>query len=197
MMGSVLYDYCGSLYANMTNRCPSRCVFCVRNAARGLGTADNLWLESEPSVDDMIREFHKWNMNRYRELVFCGYGEPTERFDDIVKVAEHVRRRYGCSIRLNTNGLGNLVNGRDVVPEMAGVFDSVSISLNAPCREVYDEICPSRFEGAYDAVISFTESCIGIIPDITVSVVSGIITQSQEDECERMASEWGIGFRSR
>lgn len=197
-MGAVLYDYCGSLYVNMTNRCPSRCVFCVRDAKEGLGTAGSLWLEREPTVDEMHREFHRWRMDRYGEVVFCGYGEPTERFDDIVKVAKHVRAKYGCRTRLNTNGLGDLINGRSIAGEVAEAFDSVSISLNAPDADTYDGICPSRFGSkSYPAILRFVESCIGRMRDVTVSVVSGTISGSQEYECERMAQKWGVGFRSR
>ena len=197
-MSDILYRYCGSLYVNMTNRCPNRCVFCVRNGTDGLGSADSLWLEKEPTVDEMYREFHKWNMKEYDEVVFCGYGEPTERFDDMMKIAEHIHTKYNKRVRLNTNGLGSLINGRDIVPEMVGRIDRISISLNAPNAERYDEVCRSRFgKDAFPAILDFIKECRERIPGVTVSVVSGSISQAEEDECERMARSMNVAFRSR
>ena len=197
-MSDILYRYCGSLYVNMTNRCPNRCTFCVRNATDALGSADSLWLEREPTVDELYREFHKWNMKDYEEVVFCGYGEPTERFDVLLKVADHIHAKYGKRVRLNTNGLGSLINGRDIVPEMAGKIDRISISLNAPNAERYDEVCRSRFGlEAFPAILEFIRECRETIPSVTVSVVSGSISQAEEDECERMARSMNVAFRSR
>ena len=79
---------------------------------------------------EVIAEFEKFNMDEYEEVVFCGFGEPTERFDVLIKVAEYVKKTYGKKTRINTNGVGNLVNGRDIVPEMEGLIDTISISLN-------------------------------------------------------------------
>ena len=197
-MSDILYRYCGSLYVNMTNRCPNRCVFCVRSSTDALGSADSLWLEKEPTVDEMYREFHKWNMKEYDEVVFCGYGEPTERFDDMMKIAEHIHTKYNKRVRLNTNGLGSLINGRDIVPEMVGRIDRISISLNAPNAERYDEVCRSRFgKDAFPAILDFIKECRERIPGVTVSVVSGFISQAEEDECERMARSMNVAFRSR
>ena len=197
-MSDILYRYCGSLYVKMTNRCPNRCTFCVRNSTDALGSADSLWLDKEPTVDELYREFHKWNMKDYEEVVFCGYGEPTERFDVLLKVADHIHAKYGKRVRLNTNGLGSLINGRDIVPEMAGKIDRISISLNAPNAERYDEVCRSRFGlEAFPAILEFIRECRETIPGVTVSVVSGSISQAEEDECERMARSMNVAFRSR
>lgn len=197
-MSSVVYSYCGSLYVNMTNKCPNRCTFCVRNSTDSLGSADSLWLDREPTVDEICREFHKWNMRKYDEVVFCGYGEPTERFDAMLKVADHIHEKYNRYVRLNTNGLGCLINGRNIVPEMKGRIDRVNISLNAPDAVRYDQVCRSRFGlDAFPAILDFIRDCRENINGVTVSVVSGSITQAEEDECMRMASEMGVGFRSR
>lgn len=197
-MSDILYRYGGSLYVNMTNRCPNRCTFCVRSCSDGLGSADSLWLEREPTIDELYREFHKWNMNDFEEVVFCGYGEPTERFTDMLKLAEHIHWKYGKRVRLNTNGLGCLINGRDIVPEMKGKIDSVSISLNAPNAERYDEVCRSKFgSDAYPALLEFIRECRETIPSVTVSVVSGSITQAEEDECGRIANELRVAYRVR
>ena len=195
---TILYRYGGSLYINMTNRCPNQCTFCVRNLTDGLGTAGSLWLEKEPTVDEMYREFHNWNMKDFDEVVFCGYGEPTERLDELKKIADHIHWKYHKKVRLNTNGLGNLINGRDIVPELAECLDSISISLNAPNAARYQEVCRSRFgEDAYPAIIEFIKACKETIPDVTVSVVSGSITQAEEDECGRIAESLGVRYRVR
>ena len=197
-MSDILYRYGGSLYVNMTNRCPNRCTFCVRSCSDGLGSADSLWLEREPTIDELYREFHKWNMNDFEEVVFCGYGEPTERFTDMLKLAEHIHWKYGKRVRLNTNGLGCLINGRDIVPEMKGKIDSVSISLNAPNAERYDEVCRSKFgSDAYPALLEFIRECRERIGGVTVSVVGGYIPQSSEEECARIAERMNVRFRVR
>ena len=197
-MSDILYRYGGSLYVNMTNRCPNKCTFCVRSCSDGLGSADSLWLDREPTMDELYREFHKWNMNDFAEVVFCGYGEPTERFADMMKLAEHIHWKYGKRVRLNTNGLGCLINGRDIVPEMKGKIDAVSISLNAPNAERYHEVCRSRFGlDAYPAILDFIRACRETIPSVTVSVVSGSITQAEEDECGRIANELRVAYRVR
>ena len=197
-MSDILYRYCGSLYVNMTNRCPNRCVFCVRSSTDALGSAESLWLDREPTVDELYREFHKWNMREYEEVVFCGYGEPTERFDDMMKVAEHIHTKYGKRVRLNTNGLGSLINGRDIVPEMVGRIDRVSISLNAPNAVKYDGICRSRYGlDAYPAIIEFIKECRELIPGVTASIVSGYMTQAEEDECEGIARSLNVAYRVR
>ncbi len=195
---TISYRYGRNIYLNMTNRCPNSCTFCVRNCRDSLGDADSLWLDEEPTVEETMESLDRYVPGSYDEVVFCGYGEPTERFDDIVKVANLIHERLGKKVRLNTNGLGNLINGRDIIPEMKGVFDSVSISLNAPDAGTYMSLCSPEFgDGSYDSLISFIEGCRDTVGDVTVSVVSGTISQAQEDECERIASRLGVRYRCR
>lgn len=103
---TILYRYGSTYYINMTNRCPCRCVFCVRNNTDHLGDAECLWLDGEPSVEDVMRELRSVDLSESREVVFCGYGEPTERFDDVKEVARRIKAEYGKPVRLDTNGLG-------------------------------------------------------------------------------------------
>ena len=142
---SILYRYGSTYYINMTNRCPCRCVFCVRDSTPRLGDADSLWLDHEPTVDEVMEELRKVDLSKSREVVFCGYGEPTERFEDVLECARRIKAEFGKPVRLDTNGLGSLINGRDIVPEMEGVFDSVSISLNAPNSDEYQEVSRPSF----------------------------------------------------
>ena len=195
---SILYRYGSTYYINMTNRCPCRCVFCIRNSTPRLGDADSLWLDHEPTVDEIIEAIRKVDTSSSREIVFCGYGEPTERFDDLKECARRIKEEFGKPVRLDTNGLGNLINGRDIVPEMEGLIDSVSISLNAPNEEEYLEVTKSRFgPGSYQAVLDFIRECRQRICGVTVSVVGGSISPGSEEECSRMARQMNVAFRVR
>ncbi len=194
---SILYRYGSRWYINMTNRCPCRCEFCVRNDTRRLGDADDLWLKSEPSAGEIEAEISR-RASDAEEIVFCGYGEPTERLGTLLEVAGWIRRNTHASIRLDTNGLGNLINGRDIVPELAGAIDAVSVSLNASDAEEYQELCRPAFgPGSYDALLAFIEEIRGSVPDVTVSVVGGTIPEESLEKCERMAGSWGVRFRVR
>ena len=195
---SILYRYGSTYYINMTNRCPCRCVFCVRNSTPRLGDADSLWLDHEPTVDELLEEIRGVDLSDSREIVFCGYGEPMERFDDLKEAARRIKDEFGLRVRVDTNGLGNLINGRDIVPEMVGLVDSVSISLNASGPEEYLEVTRSKYgPGSYDAVLGFISECRESIGDVTVSVVGGSISSESEDACASIAREMGVRFRVR
>ena len=195
---TIAYSYKRNLYLNLTNRCPNRCCFCVRNQKKGLGDAKDIWLDKEPTVDEVVEELDRWDMSLYDEIVFCGYGEPTERMDDLLTIADIIHDRYDKRVRLNTNGLCNLINGRDVIPDMKGRIDNVSISINAPNAERYLEICDPKFGiESYDALISFIEGCVGIVPGVTVTTVSGSITDGEEKECAAIAKRLGVRYFSR
>lgn len=194
---SILYRYESTWYINMTNRCPCRCTFCVRNSTRRLGDADDLWLDREPTVDEIMAEIRS-KASGAKEIVFCGYGEPTERLEDLVEVAGRIHAETGARVRLDTNGLGNLINGRDIVPDLAQAIDSISISLNAPDADGYMEVCRPGFgEDSYPSLIGFIEEAKDLIPDVTVSVVGGSISEESEEECRRMSESWNVRFRVR
>lgn len=122
-IGSVLYDYGRGLYANITNRCPCRCEFCIRDMTDGLGSADSLWLKREPAVEEVVDMLAEWDLSLYDELVFCGYGEPLERLDDLLKIAGYVKSHTHLSVRINTNGLADLIHGRETAGDLAGLID--------------------------------------------------------------------------
>lgn len=130
---TILYEVYDNLYVNLTNRCPCNCTFCLRQTRDSMDVKQHsLWLEHEPTVDEVKDEFRKFDMSKYKEVVFCGFGEPTERLDALLELAAFVKQNYGKPIRVNTNGLANLIWERDVTPEFAGLVDTVSISLNTP-----------------------------------------------------------------
>ncbi len=199
-IGDVFYEYGGGLYANITNKCPDRCEFCIRYMVDSLGGADSLWLKREPTMEEILELLDQWDLSKFEELVFCGYGEPTERLPELIETAEYARSKApGLKIRLNTNGLSDLINGRDTLPELNSVLDRISVSLNAKGPEEYLALCHPRFGiGAFEAMLDFTRRAKECIPDVTMSVVSGSIPYQDIEPCRRIAEEEiGVKFRVR
>ena len=198
MNNTILYEVHNGIYVNLTNRCPCACVFCLRNTTDRVGRSDRLWLEKEPTVTEIEAEFALRDMTKYEEVVFCGFGEPTERLDALKEVAAFVKARYGLPIRVNTNGLGDLVNGRSIAPELAGLVDVVSISLNTPNRARYMENVRPRFgEASFDALLSFAKDCVRYVPKVVLSTVATTLTADEEAECAEIARSIGATYRIR
>ncbi|MGN0144058.1 MAG: TIGR04100 family radical SAM protein [Clostridium sp.] len=194
----ILYKVHNSIYVNLTNKCPCACTFCLRKTMNHVGESSNLWLEREPSAEEVINEFKKWDVESFDEVVFCGFGEPTEAFDVLIKTAEFIKNTYDISIRINTNGLGNLVQGKDIVPMMKGLIDSVSISLNDPDPEEYNNLVRSKFgEKSFDAMISFAKECTKVIPKVIMTTVSTTISKEDEEKCQKICDEIGAVYRIR
>ena len=157
-IGDVLYDYASGLYVNLTNRCPCQCEFCIRDMVDSLGDADSLWLKREPTVSEVKEMLGQWKLPNYTELVFCGYGEPMERLDDVQQLCRYVKETTHLKTRINTNGLSDLLHGRRTAPELSGLVDAISISLNAASAEKYDRLCHPKFGlEAWPAILRFTE----------------------------------------
>lgn len=201
-IGDVFYDYGGGLYVNMTNKCPCRCAFCIRDMVDSLGDADSLWLKREPSKEELMKMLKQQNLAAYDEIVFCGYGEPTERLDCLLAVCDYVKNdpllKGRLKTRLNTNGLSDLINDRPTAREFSGRLDAISISLNAPTAEKYNELCRPKFEiQSFDEILRFTEEVKQYVPDVTMSVVSGSISSQDIEECRKTAAKLGVKFRVR
>ncbi|MEI3379837.1 MAG: TIGR04100 family radical SAM protein [Coprococcus sp.] len=194
----ILYKVHNNLYVNLTNKCPCACTFCLRQNMDHVGESKNLWLEREPSAEEVIAEFAKFDMSRFNEVVFCGFGEPTEAFEVLKKVAAFVKETYHMPIRLNTNGLGNLVNGRDITPEMEGLIDTVSISLNTPNADRYHELVRSKFgDKSFDAMLDFARSSTKYVTNVVMTTVDTTITKEEEEECRRICDSIGAKYRIR
>jgi TatD DNase family protein len=188
----IAYQIRDSLYLNTTNRCTNACVFCIRQKTDFI-KGHNLRLEREPDFQEVIDAVG--DPLRYREVVFCGYGEPLLRLELVKQVSEYLKKK-GARIRINTNGQGNLIAGRDIVPELKDLVDEVSISLNAHSQEVYDKICPSRFGiKAYDEVKKFVIACknAGIKTSVSVMNMPGVDIEA----CKTLAKELEVGLRIR
>ncbi|MCW4045876.1 MAG: TatD family nuclease-associated radical SAM protein, partial [Candidatus Bathyarchaeota archaeon] len=158
-----------------------------------------LRLSHEPSAAEVISELKEAiGRKAWREIVFCGFGEPTASLDCLVEVARWIRRNYAkpVVIRVNTNGHGYVLNaGRDVVAELkaAGV-DKVSVSLNAHDEAVYSEVCKPAFAGAYDAVLKFIERAKA---ELDVEVTAVTTPEVDLREVEALAKRLGVKFRLR
>ena len=198
-MSSILYRYGRNFYINLTNRCPCNCTFCYRFIHDSIGDSDSLWLKEEPTADEVMAAIAEAGVTASDNVVFCGFGEPTERMDALVEVARRVRSEVGSKLRLDTNGLGNLVNGRDILPELAEVLDAISISLNAPDAEEYGRVTRCRFdpETAYAELLDFIKRSKELIGDVTVSVVGGSISEESEERCRTIADQMQVRFRVR
>ena len=194
----ILYKVHNNLYVNLTNRCPCACTFCLRQNTDCVGESKSLWLEHEPTFEEIQEAFTHFDMTEYDELVFCGFGEPTEALSVLLKTAEYVKNKWNTPIRLNTNGLGNLINGRDITPELAGLVDTVSISLNTPNESRYNEIVRSKFgERSFKAMLDFASRCTKYIPKVIMTTVERTITGQEEAECRKICASIGAVYRIR
>lgn len=190
-MDTLAYTIDDNLYINLTNRCSNACKFCVRN---GQTTYEGypLWLSREHSVPEIIQAMG--DIASYREIVFCGFGEPTYRVDAIREIAAYCHSK-GKKTRLNTNGHGNLINGRNIAPELADI-DLVNVSLNEVTAEAYDAVCRPIFAEAYAGLRTFARSCKEAGISVVYSVVD-IIGEQKVEIAKQMAKEAGIPLRVR
>lgn len=195
---TITYELGNSLYVNITNRCSNDCNFCVRQNHDGVNGKDSLWLDREPTVDEIKADFEKRNFADYDAVVFCGYGEPMMRTEAVIEIAKWIKENNpAVKIRINTNGQANLINKRDITPELGGIIDTVSISLNAENAEKYQKVCQSVFgEAAYDGVLEFAKLAKEYVPEVVFSVVD-VMTDEEIDACRSVAQNCGVNFRVR
>ena len=194
----ILYEVHNGLYVNMTNRCPCACTFCLRQTKDEMNGSGSLWLEHEPTVDEVKAEFSRFDMSKYSELVFCGFGEPTERLSDLLEVAEFVKSNYDIPIRINTNGLSDLVNGGDTAPMYKDKIDVVSISLNTPDPKKYLELVRPKFgEGSFEAMLKFAGNVKNYVPKVILSTVETTLTHDEEEKCRKICDDLGVTYRIR
>ncbi len=194
----ILYKVHDNLYVNLTNKCPCACTFCLRQNMDRIGESDSLWLDHDPTFEEVKEAFTSKNMDEYQEVVFCGFGEPTEAFDVLIQVADYVKQTYGKPVRINTNGLGNLVNGRDICPELKNRVDTISISLNTPDAEEYLRIVRPRFGlESYQAMLDFAREAAKYVPSVVLSTVDTTLTKEEEERCAKICKDLGVTYRIR
>jgi len=196
-MSDILYLYKDKPYLNLTNQCPCACVFCLRGRGRGVGGAA-LWHEKEPAWEKIRQALEAYDFSQAEEAVYCGFGEPFCAFDNLKRSAGWLKERYPeLKLRVNTNGLGDLILGRPAAPELAGLIDCMSISLNAPDAARYHELTRSRYgETAYEAMLSFAAACKNIYPRVILSVVD-VITPEEIEQCRDIAEGMELPLRVR
>lgn len=187
----IAYRIRDSLYLNITNRCTNACTFCVKFQTDYV-KGHNLRLDHEPSADEVRAAIG--DPSGYREIVFCGYGEPLSRLDIVKAVASWVKQHHG-RVRINTNGQANLIHKRKILPELQGLVDSISISLDAQDEETYVKICKPVFPGAFQEILRFIREAREVIPEVRVTVVA--LEGVDIDKCRSIAEDLGVGFTVR
>ena len=197
-MMTITYPVYNGIYVNMTNRCPCACTFCLRKQSDHVYGSDSLWLEREPTVEEVCESIDKWDLSKYSEIVFCGYGEPTMRLDDLLKVAAYIKSKSNIPIRINTNGLGDLIAGEKVAHKLQGLIDTVSVSLNATNKEDYFKLVRPKFGiDSYDAMLSFTKDCTKYVPNVIMTVVDEVTSKEEQENSRKICESIGAKLRVR
>ena len=193
MAYTLVYDIGKSRYINLTNACTLKCTFCPKNQGDTRVHEHDLSLTKQPSANDIILQLG--DLSRVEEVVFCGYGESTLRLPELLSISAYVKSQ-GIPVRLNTDGLGNFVHKRNILPELSSLIDKISISLNAQSAEVYEQHCQPNKSGAYDALRAF----IAVAPDyfdhVDVSAIDGL-EGVDILECQKIAETAGAHFKKR
>ncbi len=186
-----------NIYVNLTNNCPCSCTFCLRNT-KEMAKANSLWLDTEPTVQEIIGEFEKYDLTEFNEIIFCGFGEPLTRLDDLLEVAKYLKNRSSNTpIRINTNGLADLIHKKETAPLLKDLINTVSISLNASNAEEYFRLTRNKFGiESYDEMLKFAVSCKEYVPNVVMTVVD-CIGQEEIDACQAVCDTIGVSLRVR
>jgi len=197
---TITYQVKKAVYVNLTNRCPCACRFCLRKNASGVYGSDSLWLEREPSTEEVIESLSRWELAEYPEVVFCGYGEPTERLETLLETAKWIKSTHpALLVRVNTNGLADLIAGHPTERQFAGLVDMLSISLNSPDPKEYLELCRPRFgEAAYPALLHFAQESLRYVPKVVMTIVGEpVTTPEKQAACRAICDRLGVNLRIR
>lgn len=189
--GQIAYRIRDSLYLNITNRCTNSCSFCVRFQSDYV-KGHYLRLTLEPSVEDIKSAIGE--PSAYKEVVFCGYGEPLLRLDAVKEISRWVKERGG-RVRINTNGHGNRIHGRNILPELQGIVDSISVSLDAPDAGTYERLCKPSFGDAFNSVVEFIGEAKKHIPDVQITIVK--TDEVDAEKCKKIAEDLSVSLRIR
>lgn len=199
MSNNYVYLLDGKIYINLTNLCTNNCVFCIR-AIKDDVVGANLFLDSEKlDVEEVKKQLDSFEPDKFKEIVFCGYGEPILKLEELKEVAKYIKQKYThIKTRINTNGQGNLIYKRNIVPELKGIIDSVSISFNGENKEVYDKISLPKIENAYEGMKDFIKECVKNDIETTATIVTGYKNYKVDlNSCKKQIEELGANFRER
>lgn len=197
-MANIVYTLEGGVYLNITNKCPCNCAFCIRNKGDAVGDAEKLWFDEEPDINEIKKAIDDFDFSKVDSAVFCGYGEPTNAYDNLVAAVKYIRQiNPSIKLRLNTNGLSDLINGKPTAKELSELFDSISVSLNEPTSEKYDKITRNIYNGkAFDAMLDFTRECVKYCRDVRMTVVD-VISKEDIEQARAVCESTGAKFRVR
>ena len=197
MAMTILYPVGQHLYVNLTNQCPCACTFCIRQNGDGAYGSDSLWLAHDPDFSEIRAAFSKWNLSDFTELVFCGYGEPTAALEMLCAAAAYAKTLPGCPpVRLNTNGLSDLIHGKKTAHLLTGLIDTVSVSLNAGTKAEYLAVTRPKWDTAFEAMQQFAADCKALGLKVMFTVVD-VIPQSEIEAAQALADSLGIPLRVR
>ena len=207
MSNTLAYLLDDKIYINLTNNCTNRCIFCLRQDKSDV-CGQEMWLDNETfGANDVIeqleaiikKQLEAAKPNSLNEIIFCGYGEPLLKLDLLKEVAAYIRENYpNTKIRVNSNGHANLIYKRNIAPEIKPLIDDISISLNAPTEEEYNELSQPNIQGAYEGVKAFIKACADEGISTTASVVENYKGRHLDLEaCEKIANGLGAKFRVR
>jgi len=194
-MADIIYTLEGGTYFNITNQCPCNCAFCIRSRGDAVGDAERLWFDAEPTFEEIKAAVDAYDFTNVSEAVFCGYGEPTCRLDMLLQTAQYVKSvKPSIRLRLNTNGLSDLINGRSTAKEICDCIDIISVSLNETDSEKYDKITRNIYPGkAFDAMLRFTKECVEQGNEVRMTVVD-VISEEEIEKSRRICEELGAKF---
>lgn len=197
-MADIVYTLEGGVYLNITNKCPCNCAFCIRSKGDAVGDAQKLWFDDEPTIEEIKKAIDDFGFEKVENAVFCGYGEPTNAYDNLLEAAKYIKSiNPDIKLRLNTNGLSDLINGRPTAKELSGIFDTISVSLNEPTSEKYDKITRNIYAGrAFDAMLDFTRECVKYCKDVRMTVVD-VISEEDIEQSRLVCESTGASFRVR
>lgn len=195
---NISYEIGDKLYLNITNKCPCNCTFCIRQNGDGAYGSDPLWLEHQPTADEVIENLKTRKLDRYKEIIFCGYGEPTCELEILKAAAKYIRSASETPIRLNTNGLSDLINKRETPEEFKGLVDTVSISLNASDAQAYAAVTRPSFKDVdcFKEMLSFAKRVKEYVPNVMLTVVD-VIGEEEIAKSQAVADSVGITLRVR
>jgi TatD family-associated radical SAM protein len=189
----ISYQIGNNLYLSITDRCTLECAFCPKTYGDMSVKGYDLTFDHRPTAEEIIASIE--DPARYDEVVFCGYGEPTLRLNLLLEVARHIKQQGG-RVRLNTDGLCNLIHKHDTLPDLAECVDALSVSLNAQNKDIYDLHCRPNLPGSYEAMLEFLRRAPDYIPDVTATAVDGL-EGVDIAACEAIAKSLKVKFRRR
>ena len=197
-MADIVYTLEGGVYLNITNKCPCNCAFCIRSKGDAVGDAEKLWFDEEPTFEEIKKAIDDFDFSKVDNAVFCGYGEPTNAYDNLLAASKYLRSvNPDINLRLNTNGLSDLINGKPTAEELSENFDTISVSLNEPTSEKYDKITRNIYPGrAFDAMLAFTRECVKYCKDVRMTVVD-VISEEEIEQARLVCESTGAKYKVR